>query len=97
MGESRNPVGIFMDGEERIIVADSNNNRIQVFTKGEPVFSFGSGTLKDPMAGIVYQNTFIVADSGNHCLKIFEGPGKFLCRIGEKGKADGQLASGFVN
>ena len=92
VGELRNPKGIFMDGEERIVVADSNNNRIQVFTKeGEPVFSFGSGTLKDPMACIVHQNTFVVADSGNHCLKIFDGSGKFLCRIGEKGKADGQL------
>ena len=92
VGELRNPVGTFMDGEERIVVADLNNNRIQVFTKeGEPVFSFGSGTLKDPMACIVHQNTFVVADSGNHCLKIFDGSGKFLCRIGEKGKADGQL------
>ena len=92
VGELRNPKGIFMDGEERIVVADSNNNRIQVFTKeGEPVFSFGSGTLKDPMACIVHQNTFVVADSGNHCLKIFDGSGKFLCRIGEKGKADGEL------
>ena len=92
VGELKNPVGIFMDGEERIVVADSYNNRIQVFTKeGEPVFSFGSGTLKDPMACIVHQNTFIVSDAGNHCLKIFHGSGELLCRIGEKGEADGQL------
>ena len=64
LGELRNPVGIFMDSEERIVVTDLNNKRIQVFTKeGEPVFSFGSETLKDPTACIVHQNTFIVSDT----------------------------------
>ena len=92
VGEFRNPVGIFMDGEERIIVADLNNDRIQVFTKeGELVFSFGPGTLKDPTACIVHQNTFIVSDTGNHCLKIFDGSGNLLRRIGEKGEAGGEL------
>ena len=36
---------------------------------------------------------FIFSDRGNNCLKIFDCSGKFLRKIGEKGKGDGQLNS----
>ena len=92
VGEFRNPTGVYRDGEGRIFVADFNNNRIQVFTEeGEPVFSFGSGSLRGPTACIVHQNMFIVSDASSQCLKIFDSSGNFLYMIGGKGKADGQL------
>ena len=34
---------------------------------------------------------FIVADSGNSCLKVFNSSGNFLRKIGERGNADGQF------
>ena len=85
-----------MDGEG-CIVAEYLNKRIQVFTKdGEPVFIFeasGSGKLNSPTGCIVYENRFIVSDTKNNCLKIFDNSGKFLRKIGEKGKGDGQFNS----
>ena len=86
-----------MDDEGRVAVADWGNNRIQVFTKdGEPVFTFGdsgSEKLSWPAGCIFHQSMFIVSDGGINCLKIFDHSGKFLCKIGEKGKGDGQLNS----
>ena len=94
-GELKHPGGVCMDGEGRVAVADYNNNRIQVFTKnGEPVFTFGdsdSEKLSCPTGCIFHENMFIACDSKNSCLKIFDRSGKFLHKIGEKGKGDGQL------
>ena len=40
-GEFQHPVGICVDEEGRVIVADHNNNRIQVLSQdGEPLFKF---------------------------------------------------------
>ena len=94
-GELSNPEGVCMDVEGRVAVADWGNNRIQVFTKdGEPVFIFGdtgSEKLDRPTGCIFHQSMSIVCDGGNNCLKIFDRSGKFLRKIGEKGKGDGQL------
>ena len=97
-GELSNPEGVCMDGEGRVGVADWGNNRIQVFTKdGEPVFTFGdsgSEKLNRPAGCIFHQNMFIISDRGNksnNCLKIFDRSWKFLRKIGEKRKDDGQL------
>ena len=93
-GELQDPLGVSKDGEGRVVVADCYNNRMQVFTKdGEPVFSFGasgSETLNHPGGCIFHENTFIVSDSENHCLKIFDNSGKLLRKIEEQGEGDGQ-------
>ena len=90
-----NPKSVCMDGEGRVAVVDWGNNRIQVFTvDGEPVFIFGdsgSEKLTSPTGCIFHQNMFIVCDGWNSCLKIFDRSGKFLRKIGEEGKGDGQL------
>ena len=94
-GELLHPLGVSVDCDGRVVVANCSNNKIQVFTKeGEPVFSFGAsgpGTLNCPTACIFHQNTFIVSDTQNHCLKLFDSSGNFLRKIGEQGKGDGQL------
>ena len=95
-GEFKNPESVCMDGEGRVVVADYNNNRIQVLTKdGKPVFKFGdsgSEKLSSPTGCIYHKNMFIVSDRWNYCLKVFDGSGKFLYKIGERGEADGQLS-----
>jgi hypothetical protein len=95
-GEFQNPQSVCMDGEGRVVEADFDNDRIQVLTKdGKPVFTFGdsgSEKLNNPTGCIYHKNMIIVSDSSNHCLKVFDGSGKFLYKIGEKGKADGQLS-----
>ena len=94
-GELCSPEDVCMDGEGRVAVADWGNNRIQVFTEdGEPVFTFGdsgSEKLNLPSGCIFHQSMFIVSDSGNNCLKVFNRSGKFLRKIREKNKGDGQL------
>ena len=94
-GELLYPKGVCMDVEGRVAVADWGNNRIQVFTEdGEPVFTFGDSGLEKltcPIGCIFHQNMFIVSDGENNCLKIFDRSGKFLRKIGEKGKGDEQL------
>ena len=85
-----------MDGDGRVVVAEFENNRIQVLTKdGKPVFKFGDNgpeKLDQPTGCVYYKNIFIVSDSFNHCLKLFDNYGKFLYKIGEKGGADGQIS-----
>jgi len=94
-GELQNPLGICMDDEGRVVVADWGNNRIGVFTKdGEPVLKFGDsgrGKLCRPTDCISHQDIFIVSDKGNNCLQVFDRSGNFLRNIGEKDEGDGQL------
>ena len=51
----------------------------------------GPGELNEPSGCIYHKNKFIVSDSGNHCLKVFDKSGKFSYKIEEKGEADGQF------
>lgn len=98
-GEFQQPVSVCMDGKGNIIVADYSNNRVQVLTRdGVPMFKFGDSgleKLKNPVGCVCYKNMFIVADSGNSCLKIFNSSGKFLRKIGEKGNEDGQFLTPY--
>ena len=94
-GNFKNPVSVCMDDERRIIVSDFNNHRVQVLTRdGAPMFKFGDGgpkKLNNPVGCVCYKNMYIVADSKNSCLKIFNSSGNFLRKIGEKGNEGGQF------
>ena len=94
-GEFKNPGSVCMDGEGHVVVADFDNNRIQLLTKdGKPVLKFGDSgpeKLNSPIECIYHKNVFIVTDTFNHCLKVFNSSRKFLYKIGEEGKADGQF------
>ena len=93
-GEFRNPSSVRMDNNGHVVVTEYCNNRIQVLTKdGVPVFKFGdrAPTLDRPLGCICHKDMFIVSDSGNHCLKVYDGSGRFLHKIGEEGQADGQF------
>ena len=94
-GNFKNPVSVCMDDEGRIIVSDFNNHRVQVLTRdGAPMLIFGDSgpeKLNNPVSCACYKNMFIVADSLNSCLKVFNSSGNFLRKIGEKGNADGQF------
>ena len=94
-GNFRHPVDVAMDGEGRIIVSDLNNHCVQVLTRdGVPMLIFGDngpGKLNNPVGYVCYKNMFIVADSLNSCLKVFNSSGNFLRKIRERGNADGQF------
>ena len=94
-GEFKDPVSVCMDDQGRIVVAEDYNNRLQVLTKdGTSVLKFGdtgSEKLNFPKGCVCYKNMLFVTDNKNGCVKVFDSSGRFLRRIGEKGKADGQF------
>ena len=94
-GNFHYPTAVCMDDERRIIVSDFNNHRVQVLTRGgAPMSIFGDSDpekLYNPVGCVCYKNMFIVADSLNSCLKLFNSSGNFLRKIGEKGNEDGQF------
>ena len=75
-GEFHDPASVCLDKEGRIIVADYNNNRIQVLSQdGEPLFQFGDSRpekVNKPIACIYHENKFIVSDLDKNGLKVFD-------------------------
>jgi DNA-binding beta-propeller fold protein YncE len=88
IGELSGAKAIFVD-DEYIYVADSGNNRVQIFDKdGNGVKDFGykgsfSGVLKNPEGIIVNKNEIVVSDTDNNTVSIFEKNGTFKYNIDE--------------
>ena len=84
-----------MDDEERIIVTEWGNGRIQVMSKdGESIFTFGDKgpeKLCNSACCIPYKKMFLVTDAGNHCIKAFDQSGTFLYKFGKEEHQDGQF------
>ncbi|XP_069496592.1 tripartite motif-containing protein 3 isoform X2 [Ambystoma mexicanum] len=88
-GEFTNLQGISTSGTNRIVVADSNNQCIQVFSnEGQFKLRFGvrgrsPGQLQRPTGVTVDMNgDIIVADYDNRWVSIFSPEGKFKNKIG---------------
>ncbi|XP_041114681.1 tripartite motif-containing protein 3-like isoform X2 [Polyodon spathula] len=88
-GEFTNLQGISASGNGRIVVADSNNQCIQVFSNdGQFKLRFGvrgrsPGQLQRPTGVTVDMNgDIIVADYDNRWISIFSSDGKFKNKIG---------------
>ena len=81
--------------EERVIVADGGNHRIQVLSQnGEPLFKFGDSgpeKLNRPFECIYHEKKFIVSDHDNNSVKFYDNTGKFLYKIKEPRQGDEQL------
>ena len=84
-GELNSPLGVAVDSKDRIIVADTNNHRIQIFdSDGNFVSSFGSlgsgdGRFDSPSGVATDSNDrIIVADYDNHRVQIFDSDGNFV-------------------
>ena len=94
-GELTNPVYVTVDDEERIVVIESSNHRIQVMSKeGRSIFTFGDKgpeKLARPTCCIFHKNMFLVSDTSNHCIKAFDLSGTFLYKFGERGDQHGQF------
>ncbi|XP_066302978.1 RING finger protein nhl-1-like [Branchiostoma lanceolatum] len=93
------PRGVAVSPENYIIVADSSNHRVQVFTpNGQLVRVFGSyGTGEgefDCLAGVTVnsQGWIVTADRYNHRVQIFDSNGRFIRQFGQEGSRDGQLS-----
>ena len=91
-GEMRSPTGITLDQEGNVYVADTGNNRIQVFSSNGILIrewggKFGGrdGEMRSP-AGITLdqEGNVYVADTGNNRIQVFSSNGTFITKLGEK-------------
>ncbi|XP_062864334.1 tripartite motif-containing protein 2 isoform X2 [Trichomycterus rosablanca] len=74
-GQFNAPTGVAVDSNDNIIVADWGNSRIQVFDSNGSFLSC-IDTSADPLYGpqglaLTPGGRVVVADSGNHCFKVY--------------------------
>ena len=66
----------FVSMAKDTFVNEFNSSRVQVLSEdGETVFKFGESgpeKLNHPLACTKHKNIFIVSDSDNNCLKVFD-------------------------
>jgi tetratricopeptide (TPR) repeat protein len=77
-GQFKYPDGIAIDSKGNVYVADSNNNRIQVFdSNGKFITKWGTPGSSDGQFGRPYgiaidsKGNVYVADSSNYCIQVF--------------------------
>ncbi|MCC6407814.1 MAG: NHL repeat-containing protein [Planctomycetes bacterium] len=101
-GEFNTPRGICIagdEGREKLYVADSRNDRVQVLDlQGKPQVMIGSrgtgdGQFLAPLdVAVDARGNVYVADSDNHRVQKFDAAGKFLKSWGDFGPYPGQFA-----
>jgi tripartite motif-containing protein 71 len=97
-GQFQYPVGIAVDEQENIYVADYGNNWVQKFSpQGNYLQNIGSsGTdeseFKNPSdVALDVQGNIYVADEFNHRIQKFDSQGNFQAMFGSLGTNDGQF------
>jgi len=98
-GQFNTPSDVTVDSTNRILVADFNNHRIQIFdSAGNHIQSFGSfgsgnGQFSYP-ADITTDSAdrIIVADYGNNRIQIFDTAGNHIQSFGSLGSGNGQFS-----
>ena len=74
-----------------IYIAESGNNRVQVFSyNGEYVFMF-SEKMNSPIGICISQNRVFVAQWYSHCINKYELEGKLIKSVGSEGNGEAQF------
>jgi DNA-binding beta-propeller fold protein YncE len=104
LGDLQSPRQIAFTDSGNLLVADSDNHRVQVFTAGgEPLFAWGQyadaglgpapgGTFNQPWGIAAGDGNVFVADTWNHRIERFNEQGDFLNSFGTFGTEGGELA-----
>ncbi len=97
-GKLKNPWGVAVNSEGKLLVVDSANNRIEKFSaEGAYVSSFGelgsgNGQLKEPQGIALDASGHIwVADTGNNRIEEFSSAGAFMAVVGSLGTESGKF------
>ncbi len=92
------PYDLAVDGSGNIYVADTNNHRIQKFSRfGDLIAMWGAwgsgdGQLRKPWGIAVDKSGYVyVADSDNSRIQKFTSSGSFVMKFGKRGTANGQM------
>ena len=100
VGMQCSPYGVAVNERDEIVVTDTDNHRVQVFSSdGTYLRSFGrkgdkQGEFNWP-AGIAFDKNSrsVMVDSHNHRVQLFNEQGEYLSQFGEEGNLDHQLRS----
>ena len=91
----KSPLGLSVDRNGNIIVADTGNKVINTFSpSGQFLHTLGEGEGEGftfPFHCIQYDKYLIVSDDGDHCIKVFDINGNFLYKFGNKGNRNGEF------
>ena len=87
------PWGLSLDSTGNVIVADTGNKLIKIFTPdGRFVMKIGGqGSFSFPAHCVQCGEYFIVSDSSEHCIKVFNREGHFQYKFGKVGEGNGEL------
>ncbi len=86
------PIGIAPDGKGGVLVTDAELATVfHLDRDGAPLGRFGDGELQRPtgIARNPVTGTIYVTDTVAHDIKLFDGEGKLLRSIGERGREEG--------
>ena len=77
------PLGLSIDSDGNIIVADKRNKLIKIFSyDGQFLRKIGTeGCFSFPFHCIQHDNYYIVSDRGDHCVKGFYREGNFCINL----------------
>ena len=97
-GKFKFPCGVAVDKNDRIIVADCRNHRVQIFnSQSKLVKCFGvlgekNGQFNNPTdVAVDKDDNIVVCDRDNHRIQRFTKDGVFLNKFGSQGEAEGKL------
>ena len=78
-----------------IYIADTNNDRVQVFTcNGDHLFMF-DGKMNLPFGICITHNRVLVTQCSGHCINMYELEGKLIKSVGSKGSGEAQFNNPF--
>ena len=89
----KSPRGLSVDSDCNVIVADSGNKVIKIFSlNGHFLRKIGEeGSFNTPWHCVQYDNYLIVSDANANCIKVFNKDGHFLYKFGKTGSGDGEF------
>ncbi len=72
------PVDVFVDSDERVLVADYSNNRIQIFNQNAQVLSAWTGFKNPEKIAQGHDGNFYIADTNNHRIVKLDKNGVYI-------------------
>lgn len=84
--KGKSPRGLSIDKNGNIIVADTQNKLIEIVTPEDNILrKIGPGFFVYPMHCVQCDKYFVVSDTFDNAIKVFDQEGAFLYKFGKKG------------
>ena len=84
--KGKSPRGLSIDKDSNIIVADTENKLIEIVTpEGDVLRKIGPDAFIHPMHCVQCDKYFVVSDTFDNAIKVFDQEGAFLYKFGKKG------------